>query len=129
MSDNSQLFFLEKRSIKIPALGFGTYKLRGRGGRLAMEEALRTGYRHIDTARYYENEEEVGKAIRASGISREEIFITTKIWPDDYGRLMDAAQQSLDKLNTDYIDLLLLHWPSSENADNKALDQLNTALE
>jgi 2,5-diketo-D-gluconate reductase B len=76
--------------------------------------ALAMGYRHIDTAQMYGNESEVGRALVASGIAREEVFITTKIWPDSFrnGDLQDAAPRSLERLGLDAVDLLLLHWPN-----------------
>jgi 2,5-diketo-D-gluconate reductase B len=120
--------FLIKNSIKVPVIGFGTYKLTGKEGQQAMEQALSTGYRHIDTAEYYQNEKEVGQAVKNSGISREDIFITTKIWPDNFNKLPDIATHNLKRLNMDYVDLLLLHWPSTERENMKALDKLSEAL-
>ncbi len=100
---------------QIPALGFGTYKLKGNSGQSAIEKAIETGYRHIDTAQFYDNEADVGAAVAAGGIPREDIFITTKIWPDNAaeGKLQKSFDESLKKLKTDYVDLLLIHWPSS----------------
>ncbi len=121
--------FLIKESIKIPVIGFGTYKLTGKEGQRAMEEALAVGYRHIDTAEYYQNETEVGQAVKNSGIPRESIFVTTKIWPDHFDKLPEIALQNLKRLKTDYIDLLLLHWPSTEKANQEALEKLNLVLE
>jgi 2,5-diketo-D-gluconate reductase B len=98
---------------RVPALGFGTWELSGPDCREAVAHALQLGYRHIDTAAAYGNEEEVGTAIAASGIAREEIFLTTKIWRTD-ARPEDArrsTEESLRKLRTDHVDLLLLHWP------------------
>ena len=99
----------------IPAIGFGTYKaVDGDEAYFATLEALKAGYRHIDTAAYYENEESIGRAIRDSGIPRDEIFVTTKIWNNNhtYEDAKAAIQESLKKLNTKYIDLLLIHWPN-----------------
>jgi diketogulonate reductase-like aldo/keto reductase len=98
----------------IPRLGFGVWQVpTGKVAREAIAAALRAGYRHIDTARIYGNEADVGAAVRASGIPREEIFVTTKLWNDDHGR--DAARRafdrSLDRLGFDYVDLYLIHWP------------------
>ncbi|NHK29357.1 aldo/keto reductase [Parvularcula flava] len=97
----------------IPRLGFGTWKLKGDDAIDAVKIALDTGYRHIDTAAIYENEKEVGLALKEGGVAREDIFLTTKIWNDDIerSRIADAADRSLDHLGTDYVDLLLLHWP------------------
>lgn len=98
----------------IPALGFGTWQLNGSQATELVGLALETGYRHIDTARMYGNEVEVGRAIGASGLPRGDIFLTTKIWPDDFtGDAFDrAVAASLEALGTDYVDLLLLHWPN-----------------
>ncbi|WGF86602.1 aldo/keto reductase [Marinivivus vitaminiproducens] len=98
----------------IPALGFGTWQLRGDAATDLVRVALETGYRHIDTARMYGNEAEVGRAIKASGVARDQIFLTTKVWPDDFTRdaLDRAVADSLKSLGTDYVDLLLLHWPN-----------------
>jgi len=99
---------------EIPQVGLGVYQSpRGAGTRDAVLAALRAGYRHIDTARVYGNEQDVGAAVRASGIPREEIFVTTKLWNDDHG--YDAARRAFDasvaRLGLDYIDLYLIHWP------------------
>ncbi len=99
----------------IPALGFGTYKLTGAACQTAVAKALEIGYRHIDTAQFYNNEADIGTAIAASNVAREDIFLTTKIWPDNAveGKLQSSFDESLKKLKTDYVDLLLIHWPSS----------------
>lgn len=104
---------IDLQDTKIPALGFGTYKLKGPEAEVAIIKALETGYRHIDTAQIYDNEKEVGNAILASGVQREDIFLTTKIWMDKVrdGDLQASADASLKKLKTEYVDLLLIHWP------------------
>jgi 2,5-diketo-D-gluconate reductase B len=112
-------------SINIPRIGFGTYKLTGADGQKAIEEALAIGYRHLDTARMYKNEEEVGKAIANSGIAREDIFITTKVWPTEFSNVVAAAEDSLRKLKVDRVDLLLLHWPSDPESNKTAVAALN----
>lgn len=99
---------------QIPVLGFGTYQIPHDGSTYqAVLEALKIGYRHIDTAVAYFNEDEVGKAIRDSGIPREDIFVTSKLWLQDYGYepAKKAIQKSLSKLGLDYIDLYLIHQP------------------
>lgn len=99
---------------RMPALGFGTWQLRGRDCARAVRLALDIGYRHIDTAEMYGNEPEVGEAIAGSGVSRSDLFVTTKIWPDHF-RAADAcqaAEASLRKLGLDHVDLLLMHWPN-----------------
>ena len=105
---------VEANGARIPALGLGTWALRGRTCARMVEEALRLGYRHIDTAEMYENEREVGEGLRASGAPREQVFITTKVWssnlaPDDLAR---SIRQSVAKLNVRQVDLLLVHWPN-----------------
>jgi 2,5-diketo-D-gluconate reductase B len=99
---------------RIPRLGFGTWELRGRHAQAMVETALELGYRHLDTAQMYGNEAEVGAAIRAVGLPRAEIFVTTKVWPDRFraGDLERSAEESLARLGLDAIDLLLLHWPN-----------------
>ena len=99
---------------EIPVLGFGTFQIPADGTTYkAVLEALKVGYRHIDTAAAYFNETEVGKAIKDSGIKREDIFVTTKLWPQDYAYLdaKKAIDTSLRKLGLDYVDLMLLHQP------------------
>ncbi len=98
----------------IPALGLGTWALRGAEARDTVARALAEGWRHVDTARMYGNEAEVGDALRAAATPRAEIFLTTKIWPDDHApdRLRAAAEDSLRTLGVDHVDLMLLHWPS-----------------
>ena len=96
---------------KMPLLGYGVYQIKKEDTYRCVKEALEVGYRLIDTAAGYQNEEEVGKAIRDSGISREEIFVVTKIWVADFGdeKTKHALDKALKKLNIDYIDLVLLH--------------------
>jgi len=99
---------------RIPAVGLGTWDLR-RGTCVRMvEQALRLGYRHVDTAEMYGNEREVGEGLRASGISRDDVFITTKVWPDNLAPadLERSTKESLARLRLSHVDLLLIHWPS-----------------
>lgn len=98
----------------IPLLGLGTYQLEGNTASEIVQHALAVGYRHIDTAQAYGNEEAIGHAVRASGLPRAHVFITTKIWPDRFSKteLPRSVDESLAKLDTEYVDLLLLHWPS-----------------
>jgi 2,5-diketo-D-gluconate reductase B len=98
----------------LPALGFGTYPLTGRECEDAVRDALEIGYRHIDTARNYRNEAAVGRALAASGVPREDVWLTTKIAHDEPRAMRAAAERSLHELGTDYVDLLLLHWPNPE---------------
>lgn len=99
--------------IKIPKLGFGTWLLRGGEAVFAVKKALEAGLRLIDTAQIYKNEREVGEAIRESHVQREDVFLTTKIWRDSLSPelVKKTAGESLERLQTDYIDLLLIHWP------------------
>lgn len=105
---------IEVKGVQVPTIGFGTWPLKGDQCVDAVRTALDIGYRHIDTARMYGNETDVGRAVASSGIDRQNIFITTKIWPDDlaYADVMHCADDSLRNLDTEYIDLLLIHWPS-----------------
>ena len=98
----------------IPSFGFGTYQRLDDEAYRTVSDALEVGYRHIDTAEGYNNEEFVGKAIADSGVAREDVWITTKVSPRSYGEGMvrPAVEASLEKLRTDQVDLLLLHWPS-----------------
>lgn len=100
--------------IKMPMVGFGVFQIHdAKTTQTVVEEAIKTGYRLIDTAQVYGNEEAVGKAIKASGVPREELFITTKLWISDfsYEAAKDAFNESLRKLDLDYVDLYLLHQP------------------
>ena len=101
-------------SKRMPTIGFGTYLIKdGQPAVDAVGMALKAGYRHIDTAAVYKNEQSVGKAIQASGIEREDIFLTTKLWNDDTrkGTVQRALEKSLRLLDSDYVDLYLIHWP------------------
>lgn len=100
----------------IPEIGYGTYLKKGVDCYNGVLEALKAGYRHIDTAAFYGNEEEVGKAIRDSNVPREEIFVTTKVWNTDrgYEKAKKSLEESLEWLGLDYVDLLLIHWPANE---------------
>jgi 2,5-diketo-D-gluconate reductase B len=107
---------LEIQGSTIPKLGFGTWEILGRDCEEAVSDALEIGYRHIDTAQAYDNEAEVGKALAASSIPRKELFLTTKLWRDEYApdRVRPSAEGSLERLQVSCIDLLLLHWPNDE---------------
>lgn len=105
-----------KNGVQIPQIGFGVFQIPAEQTKQTVLAALRTGYRLIDTARAYGNEAEVGEAIRESGIPREEIFITTKLWLSDfsYDGAMRATETSLERLGVDRIDLMLLHQPMGD---------------
>ncbi len=102
----------------IPAFGLGTFRLKDDVVIASVKTALELGYRAIDTAQIYENEAAVGQAIAESGIARDELFITTKIWIENLGKdkLIASLKESLQKLRTDYVDLTLIHWPSPNDA-------------
>ena len=102
---------------KIPQLGFGVYKTPNDEVEAAIECAFEVGYRHIDTAKLYDNEEGVGRAVRNSGLERSSVFVTTKVWNDDHGRekTRRACEESLERLGLDYVDLYLIHWPMPMN--------------
>ena len=105
---------LTKSGLTIPLIGLGTWELRGRKCKKVVRKSLELGYRHIDTAAMYENESEVGSGIVDSGVDRKEIFLTTKINTIDVNNegIVDAFHKSLSDLKTDYVDLLLIHWPT-----------------
>jgi 2,5-diketo-D-gluconate reductase B len=107
---------VEAKGARIPLVGLGTWELRGRICARIVEQALRLGYRHIDTAEMYDNEREVGEALRASGVGRDDVFISTKIWPSHFAphELERAAKGSLGRLRLSEVDLLLLHWPNPQ---------------
>ncbi|MBC7958349.1 MAG: aldo/keto reductase [Vallitaleaceae bacterium] len=107
--------FILHNGVKIPVVGFGTWQTPDdEVGYSAVLKALEVGYRHIDTAAIYGNEVSVGKAMKDSGLKREEIFLTSKLWNDDHGyeATLAAFQLSLERLATDYLDLYLIHWPN-----------------
>ncbi|GAB3181954.1 aldo/keto reductase [Nesterenkonia halophila] len=102
---------------EIPQLGFGVWQVPADDAERVVAEALKVGYRHIDTAAIYGNEEGVGRAIAASGVPREQLWVTTKLWVGDFkeGNTKQALRTSLEKLGLDYVDLYLIHWPSPED--------------
>jgi 2,5-diketo-D-gluconate reductase B len=106
--------YVEANGAKIPAIGLGTWELSGRACARLVEQAVRLGYRHIDTAQVYENEREVGEGLRASRVKRDEVFVTTKIWTNHFAPndLERSTKESLTKLRLSEVDLLLLHWPN-----------------
>lgn len=114
---------------EMPIVGLGVYKMTNPDETLAaITKALDVGYRHIDTASLYANEEQVGEAIRHSGVAREDIFVTTKVWNSDqgYDETLRAFEVSLKKLNMDYVDLYLTHWPVVETFEEtyRAIERL-----
>jgi diketogulonate reductase-like aldo/keto reductase len=106
---------IESNGARIPLIGLGTWDLRGKSCARMVEEALALGYRHIDTAAMYRNEDEIGEGLRASGVKRDDVFVTTKVWSSNL-RAADferSARESLESLQLDSVDLLLIHWPNS----------------
>lgn len=122
---------IEANGATIPAIGLGTWELRGRDCARLVEQALRLGYRHIDTAQIYENEREVGEGVRASGVKRNEVFITTKVWTSHFAPidLLRSTKESLARLRLTEVDLLLLHWPNPQVPLSETLGALAQAKE
>lgn len=117
--------YLDIKGARVPALGLGTWQLNGRGCFEAVRHALDLGYRHIDTAQMYGNETEVGWATRESGL-RDQIFLTTKLAPGNHAAaaVTRSTEESLRRLATDHVDLLLIHWPTGEVPLGETLDAL-----
>ena len=126
-------YFVLSNGVKMPKIGFGTYKSTDGSDERVIGQALEAGYRLLDTAAAYKNEEQVGKAMARSGIPRKEIFLTSKVWKTNLGyeTTKTSFQESLERLQTDYLDLCLLHWPKPdpESADWKELDRESWSLE
>ncbi|MFA0809581.1 2,5-didehydrogluconate reductase DkgB [Microbulbifer epialgicus] len=116
---------------QIPMLGVGTARLEGKQVVQSVRIAFELGFRHIDTAQIYGNEADVGKAVAGSGLERREIFLTTKVWLENLGRarFLPSVRESLQKLRTEYVDLLLIHWPAGEDGTPMVeyLEQLSAA--
>lgn len=113
--------------IPIPLVGFGTWRLRGAEGYRAVAHALQVGYRHVDTATAYGNEQVVGRAVADSGLDRADVFLTTKLPPDAAGRARETLTRSLRDLGTDYVDLWLVHWPPDGQARPDTWQELRRA--
>ncbi len=114
----------------IPCIGFGTFGMRGLRLSHLLVHAIRAGFRHIDTAQVYENEDAVGEGIEMSGVPRDDVFITTKVWVTNYAQthFAQSVDESLKALRTDYIDLLLLHWPTRFVPLECLIGQLNALV-
>lgn len=117
---------LSTQGVEIPRLGLGTFRVPGAGCQPMVESALALGYRHIDTAAMYDNEEAVGAALAASGLAREDCFVTTKVWHDQLApaALRDALDRSLARLDLGYVDLYMVHWPSPAMDTTATLEAL-----
>ena len=114
------------QGIEIPALGLGTWQFTGTACTEGVEHALDLGYRHIDTAQIYENEEEVGAGLRNAATDRDEIYLTTKVWVENLepSSVRHSTEESLRRLDTEYVDLLLIHWPSNDVPVERTLDAM-----
>ncbi|GIO24497.1 aldo/keto reductase [Oceanobacillus sp. J11TS1] len=129
MSQHLQETVTLNNGVDMPKFGLGVYKVdEGKTAVEAVKAALENGYRSIDTASFYENEVSVGQGIKESGVARESIFLTSKVWNDEQGyeSTLEAFERSLQKLDTDYLDLYLIHWPVKETFIDtwKALEKL-----
>ncbi|MDY6770464.1 MAG: aldo/keto reductase [Candidatus Nanohaloarchaea archaeon] len=113
--------------LEIPALGLGTWRMEGRACAEAVANALEMGYRHVDTAQMYGNEEAVGRGVTEAAVDREEVFLTTKVWHDRlrHDDVIETAEACLDRLGTDYVDLLLVHWPNPAVPIEETLDAMH----
>jgi 2,5-diketo-D-gluconate reductase B len=123
--------FLDTQGIRLPRLGFGTFRMPGGDCQPVVESALELGYRHIDTAEMYQNEEAVGAAIASSALEREDLHLTTKVWhenlkPESIRRALDT---SLEKLRVDYVDLYMVHWPSRDMNLGAVLETMQGFIE
>lgn len=114
-----------RSGIEIPQLGFGTFESSPQEVGDSVKWAIEAGYRHIDNAKAYDNEKEVGQALSECGVDRDKLFIATKVWMSDYHDIIGAFKRTADKLSVDYLDLLMLHWPGTdEDARYRAYDSL-----
>ena len=111
--------FILDNGVKIPAVGYGSYLSTDSKGIQIIKDALDAGYRYIDTAKFYENEADIGKALSEYDINREELFLCSKVWPTDFGRkwTLNSFEESCRKLGTDYLDMFLIHWPKDDPND------------
>jgi len=125
------MFNVTANASSIPSLGFGTFRMPGSDVLRIVPHALKLGFRHVDTAQIYENEAEVGEAIANSGIDRHDVFLTTKVWVANYShdKFISSVEDSLKKLKTDYVDLLLLHWPNDTVTLSDQIGALNEVKE
>ena len=126
------MLYVHSNGATIPALGFGTFRMEPKDVIKMVPLAIKQGFRHIDTAQAYGNEEAVGEALSVSGIARDEIFLTTKVWIDNFApeNFLPSIEDSLKKLRVDHVDLLLLHWPFVEKVPMEVqMAEFNKAVE
>ena len=125
------MYMVVANGARIPALGFGSYGMSNAQMRQLVRQALKAGFRHFDTAQIYGNEAGIGEGIVSFGIARAEVFITTKVWVSNYSpkRFAASVSESLENLRTDYIDLLLLHWPSNSVPLEEQIGGLNLMVD
>lgn len=118
---------VKSNGFEIPALGFGVFRMSDEEIARVIPAALEAGFRHFDTAQIYKNEAALGKALQETGVSRDEIFLTTKVWVDQYTpeKFAASVDESLEKLRVDNVDLLLLHWPANEVPVAKQIELIN----
>lgn len=121
------MIYREQNDDTVPALGFGTWQMQGEDCSKALNAALSAGFRHIDTAQAYKNEQDIGRTLASSGIPREELFITTKVWWEhlDEAGVKQSFAGSLDSLQTTYVDLLLIHWDDDSVPMDETLSAMN----
>lgn len=119
--------YVTAHGAKIPALGFGVFRMSEAEVEALIPAALETGFRHFDTAQIYQNEAALGRALKAAGANRDDLFLTTKVWVDKYqpGDFAASVDESLEKLGVDQVDLLLLHWPGDQVTIARQIDLLN----
>jgi len=125
--EKTELLTKNIKGREVPTLGFGTFELTGETCQRAVERALEVGYRHLDTARMYGNEREVGRGLSQSGLDRSSVFLTSKVWWEDLEpeAIRAEAEQSLEELGTDYLDLFLIHWPNPDVELAESIDALS----
>ena len=123
--------YIEIGENRIPRLGLGTWQLKDEDCIESVKKAIENGYTHIDTAQVYGNERQVGKGIDQAEVEREDIWLTTKLWRDNLepGRIRESMEESLDKLGTDYVDLVLIHWPFPELELEKAIEKMDELVD
>ena len=128
MNTDIKTFRLEN-GVEIPAVGFGSFLATESKGGQTIKDALDAGYRYIDTAKFYNNEEEIGDALQEYGIERKDIFLCSKVWPSDLGKewTLKSFEESCEKLQTNYLDMFLIHWPKEDPEDPEWFSKVEEA--